>query len=449
MGTKPKKLYIIDTSVLIHNPEAILDFKKNIVILPIGVLEELDRLKKSNTETGYCARDASAVLEGVISTGKSDKRNKEIKMKDGGILRFDMEENHFNLLPSAMQRNKDNAILVIALRMKNEEVGRSITIVAKDINLRVKARALGLKVEDYKTDKVDTSGLHSGIKNITLKPKALTELVKTSLVKSNLIGQHLKDVYPNECFKIKNKGGNSFLTRYEKSSDSLVWINDQTFFKPFNNKGVKPCNDEQILGYSMMTDPGIDLISLFGPAGTGKTLLALLAATLELSMGRYERICIFRINKEIGEPMGFLPGTEEEKMLPWARPIITSLKLLYNRGVTKKKKDGFDRLMENGLVEISGINYIRGDTFSNSFVILDDAQNLTPNQMKAFLTRIGEGSKCVLTGDLEQIDDYRLDPQSSGLSKVLSAFPGQPKYAQLRLQKTERSELAALAARLL
>jgi PhoH-like ATPase len=461
MTEESKKIYILDTSVLIHDPEAIYEFNDNHLVIPIAVLEELDGLKKAPGDLGFSAREASRNLDKVFRDVGSDDISSGIRIKSGGTLRFDLNNNSYELLPSVMERSKDNSIILAAIRIKKEHPETRVVVVSKDINMRLKAIALQVEAEDYEADKVkDIDALYAGIDDLILPENVLANFYQhNKLSKFRELYKRYGEgsFFPNKCFRVSSTEDGKFaLVRYIQELDSIIWVNTPDFFK--NQRGaIKPINDEQILAYAMATDLSIELLSLFGPPGTGKTLMALLAGYNQLDV-EYEKILVFRATKEIGEPLGFLPGTKEEKMAPWARPITTSLKLIagggkQDRGFGEHDKGGMFEpeleLMRYGHVEVLSLNNIRGDTFHDTYVIIDDAQNLTQHQMKAVLTRAGKGSKYVLTGDLDQIDDHRLDAHSSGLTKVLSVFPGEESYGQLNLLKGERSSLANTSARLL
>lgn len=460
-----RKTYVLDTSVLIHDPSALREFDDNHLVLPIAVLEELDGLKKARGDLGYSARETLRSLDKLIKDVGSDDVRSGIKMEGGGTLRFDTNTNSYELLPSNMERSRDNSIILAAMRIKNSNLEARVIVVSKDINMRLKAIALGVEAEDYEADKVkNIDALYSGVEDLCLPDSFLAELYKHGKLEDfkDIHGMYgNKVIFPNSCFRLSSSGkGKVALARYIAGTDSVVWIDNPTFFNRLTNEDgpIKPINDEQIFAYYMAMDPNIKILSLYGPPGTGKTLMALRAGRDQLG-SRYERILVFRGTKDIGEPLGYLPGTEDEKIAPWARPIATSLKLItgggkHSKGSDEHNKNGsFDpgnELMRYGLVEVLTINYIRGDTFHDCFVIVDDAQNFTPHQIKAVLTRIGSGSKCILTGDLDQIDEPLLDAHSSGLTKVLNVFPGKnDMYAQLNLVKGERSAIANMASRLL
>ncbi len=450
-----KKIYVLDTSVLIHNPEAIFDFGDNKIIIPIAVLEELDGLKSAKGDLGFSAREASRNLDSVFGNASPEEISSGIMIEGGALLSFDLNKNDFNLLPPVMKHSADNSILLVAIRIKNYNEKARVIVVSKDINLRLKAIALNLEAQDYEADKVkDLAGLYEGIFELTLSDEYLALFYKNGMIEE--FSSEFDNPIPNQCFRVRSVDNKRVaLARYIKSKNILLWVNTPDFFKSFDS-GIKPINDEQILAYDMIVDPNIYLVSLFGAPGTGKTLMSLLGGKNQLG-SRYKKIKIFRATKPVGDDIGFLPGTEAEKMDPWARPIMTTFRLLYG-GQSFERGSGFDskggsfypsdELIKHGLLEISSMNYVRGDSFHDSFVVIDDAQNLTQHQMKALLTRAGKGSKYILTGDLNQVDGY-LDAYSSGLTKVLSVFPGLEKYGQLKLIKGERSELANEADKLL
>ena len=458
MLAESKKVYVLDTSVLIHDPEAVFEFDDNYLLIPIAVLEELDGLKKAQGDLGFRAREALRNLNQLFDNLGSEDLKQGIKIKNGGMLRFDLNSNSYELLPSVMDRSRDNSIILAAIRIKKENPENKVVVVSKDVNMRIKALFLGVEAEDYEADKVrDIDVLYTGVSNLSISENSLAQFYQDGRLR-DFSGIFEGDLKSNQCFRLSSDNNDKIaLARYIKSEDSLIWVNPPIFFDSFSGE-IKPINDEQILAYDMLTDSDIRLVSLFGPPGTGKTLIALLAGINQLQSS-YEKMVIFRATKELGDSLGFLPGDKEEKMAPWAKPIVNTLRFLYG-GKTHKmgscdsdKRGSFypsDELIFKGLLEIDSFNFIRGDTFYDSYVVVDDAQNLTPHIMKALLTRCGPGSKIVLTGDLRQIDDSHLDAHSSGLTRVLSRFPGNYEaYGQLNLVKGERSDLANAADQLL
>lgn len=410
------KNYVLDTNVLIHDPEAIYSFEDNNVFVPLPVIEELDRLKKEQGRVGRSARAAIRVLEELRNRGNL---HDGVKLNNGGRLIIPvLSESDFDRhqVKFLFEKYVDNWILSYAMFLRTTRTEPTI-IVSKDISLRLKALAIGLDAEDYLTDKSDLSMLPVGY------------ISADSLSKLNIPG-----LYVNEYIEC-NEGYFRF------DGQDFVEINSK--MKIF---GITPRNKEQLFALDALINDELKLVSLIGIAGTGKTFLAL-AAALEKTLveGVYERVIVARpLIPMGGKDIGYLPGALEEKISPWMSGVMDNLEYLCRLNSVSLKD-----LMKKEIIELEALTYIRGRSIPKQFIIIDEAQNLTPLEVKTILTRAGEGTKVVLTGDPYQIDTPYLDESSNGLVYAASRFLGKPIAAHVFLKKGERSELASLAAELL
>ena len=392
-----------------------------------------------------------------------------VSLPSGGKLIIDYNGVGFNKLPVGLERVNDNRIITIAKMWQKKETERDVVIITKDINLRLKASACGIKAEDYLSDKKikKAEDLYSGVVEICLPIKKefmVERWYKEFKIPFVEIGEEIKrereKLLFNQCCLIKThriSGSERVMLALYKGKYFKVI---QRMSKNCREKGkIIPLNIEQDFAYGLLMDDEIELVTLVGKAGTGKTLIALLAG-YHLLEEKYEQILVYRPNIELGNPLGFLPGDRKEKFEPWTYPIIDNLKIILapegQKDYTGKKKEhkskNFDivgEFLESGLISIEPINYIRGRSLHNCFVIIDEAQNLTPHAIKSVITRAGSRTKMVLTGDIYQIDNPYLDSTSNGLSYVVEKMKGQATFGHITLRKSERSRLAEMAANLL
>lgn len=442
-----RKHFVLDTNVLLHDPQGVLDaFAENHLVIPIVVTEELDRLKRDPI-VGFEVREITRKLEDLRKGGNISEG---VPTKGGGSLRIDANHADFKDLPLGFTKTPDNIILLVARGLQGQNIDKQepVVLVTKDINLRLKANAMGLTAEDYESDKTaSVDKLYGGIVTLPAEEADIAEIHrvgKLALPDTGLIAEHLRTKPPNVCCILQNgREDRAALALYKKKEGTLHLVK-----KPrkrlARNGGIAPRNDKQCMAYDLVMDEGISLVTLVGEAGTGKTLMALLAGVELLKKKKFKKMIVFRPNVEVGDPMGFLPGNITEKFEPWAKPVISCLNLALS-GTDKTALD----MMKKGELEIHPFNYIRGMTYMDSIVLVDESQNISPHVVKTAVTRMGERSKMVLTGDLKQIDSRFLDAQSNGLSHVIYRFPGQEIYGHLTLTKSERSVLAEIAARLL
>jgi PhoH-like ATPase len=437
-----KKIFVIDTNVLLHDPHAIFSFEDNDVIIPIVVIEELDKFKKGIDEMGRNARQVSRFLDEFRQKGKLSQG---VPLEGGGNLRVELNHQSPQLLPNELIATKaDNRILATALNLMHDNL--PVVLVTKDTNLRIKADALGLRAEDYESDTVTLDELYSGETELSVPPGVIDEFY----VKGELLPADPKP-YPNQFVLIKNSANPSqtALSRYSQQKNSLVPI--------ANTKhgvwGITARNKQQQFALDLLLNDDIHLVTLVGRAGTGKTLLALAAGVEKTIENRaFQRLVVSRPVFPLGKDIGYLPGDVEEKLRPWMQPIRDNLDFLMGAsavaGRAKGKKD-LQSLFDLGMIEVEPLTYIRGRSMPNQYLIVDEAQNLTPHEIKTIITRAGEGTKVVLTGDPYQIDNPYIDSSSNGLTFVVDRFKKEPIAGHITLVKGERSDLAELAATLL
>jgi len=427
------KNYILDTNVLIHDPYCIFKFEDNNLIIPFPVIEEIDKLKTRSDKVAKSAREVARILDGLrekMSLQKGVKLPNEGTLK---ILAIEKNDPRYKM-PSYLGESKDNFILYYALYLKEVEKDLKTIIVSKDLNLRIKADALGIESQDYLSDKIDIKLLPDGYIIIDEPTKALETKDVYTLSELDLDCE----LYPNTYLKYGEK-----LLRYNKKKQLFEKV-----FVNFNTEifGIKPRSAEQVFALDALLDPDIPFVTLVGIAGTGKTLLALAAGLYNiLEKKLYNRLLISKPVIPMGKDIGYIPGNIEEKMRPWLQSIYDNLDFLF-KGKGKRPEE---YLTKKDLMEIEVLSYIRGRTIPNQYMIVDEAQNLTPGEVKTILTRVGEGTKIVLTGDPYQIDNPYLDSSSNGLVYAASKFKEIELAANITMKKGERSELATISAEIL
>jgi PhoH-like ATPase len=441
---KAKKIFVLDTSVLLHDHNCINNFEDNYVAIPITVLEELDKFKVGNDIKNFEARECIRIID-RLSENHSLQTWIPLSNGSGGKLKIVL--NTSDNLPSNAEkifddRKNDHKILNAALQLQFEEKKTKVVMVTKDINLRIKAKALDLPAEDYKHGKVkDNMMMYSGMSLIEdVESEFIRKLYQDGESKKlTVLG---KDKMMNHFYILKN-GQSSALAFFNGKEKTLQRVDKVYAY------GIKPKNAEQAFAMHAILNPDVKLVTISGVAGTGKTLLAL-AGSLELK-NTYDQLFLARpivplSNKEIG----FLPGDAEEKVNPYMQPLWDNLTFIKNQfGENEKKRKAIDEMQTAGKITICPLAFIRGRSLSNCIIIVDEAQNLTPHEVKTIITRAGENTKVILTGDVRQIDTPYLDEQSNGLSFVIERLKGQDLYCHVTLEKGERSELANLANDLL
>ncbi len=437
------KFFVLDTNVLLHDPQSLFRFQDNTIIVPITVIEEVDRFKKDMNETGRNARAVSRILDALREKGSLANG---IAMPGGGSLRVELcEEQALNRLPKDLRDDKgDNRILAVALATKERFASETVIFVTKDTNLRIKADAIGIAAEDYESDKVDIQELYAGARNLEIDPEAIDRFYGQTWLESP------DGLLPNEFATLVDRSNPSHtaLCRFDAAQGKVVPV------RKIPKEGIwsiYPRNREQQFALDALMDDSVKLVSLVGKAGTGKTLLAIAAGLQKVAEENvYNRLLVSRPVFPMGKDLGFLPGDIEEKLTPWMQPIFDNVELLISGHESEKRHSkGYKELMAMGLLDIEPLTYIRGRSIPNQYMIVDEAQNLTPHEIKTIVTRAGEGTKIVLTGDPYQIDNPYVDSSSNGLSYLVERFKNERISAHVTLTRGERSELAELAANLL
>ena len=437
-----KKTYILDTNVLIHDPNALFNFEDNNIILPIYVVEEIDKLKRSEGEKGRNARLTARTIDELRQNGSLFKG---VTLPKGGTFRVEIKGDYKNL-PSFLQKDvMDNRILAVVIEL-SKEINEKVILVTKDINMRIKADALDIPVEDYETDTVSIDELYKGYAEIIVNDEDYKKYIKSGKLKIDEL--YKGEVYPNECFKVKCED-REHLGIYnidKKRIEKLTYADIELW-------GIRAKNSEQSFAVELLMNPEIQVVTLVGQAGTGKTLLAL-AAALEQVVERsiYKKIFVARPIIPMGKDLGYLPGGEKEKLRPWVQPIYDNFDFLASNKGNEDRKSGEKAIFgleAMGLLKVEALTYIRGRSIPKGLLIIDEAQNLTPHEVKTIVTRAGEDTKIIFTGDPYQIDNPYLDANSNGLTYLAEKFKNEKISGHVTLEKGERSALAELAAKLL
>jgi PhoH-like ATPase len=430
-------------NVLLHDPNCLVSFQDNNVLIPIEVIEEIDRFKRESTELGRNARTVSRLLDTWRARGPLGDG---VQLPGGGLFRIIFEKKALPTSATAIStipRSVDNLILARGLSVREAEPDLPLVVVTKDINLRLKADAVGLPAEDYETDRVQLSELYSGIIEKPATPAMLAKFKS----EQELPLPEGSGYRPNEYVVLLDEANpkRSLLAKVDLSGTRLVPILDSRD----GVWGIKPRNREQHFALDALLDDRIKLVTLMGKAGTGKTLIALAAGLRKTVVDReFRRVLVARPTVSMGKEIGFLPGTLEEKLGPWMQPIHDALELLSDLNMGQESRRSAD-LMRNGNIVVEALSYIRGRSIPHQFMIIDEAQNLTPLEVKTIVTRVGQGTKIVFTGDPWQIDNPYVDSSSNGFVHLIDRLRGQALTAHVQLEKGERSELAELAANLL
>lgn len=459
--TKKQKIFVIDTNVLMHDPTAIFRFKQHDIYIPIIVLEELDRAKKGLSEVARNVRYVSRILDEIIANSTDDiSQGAQLPDHSGqqslGRLHFHMDSVRSPLPSGLVPDTADNILLGVTHDLEKNHPDKDVILVTKDITLRIKAHALDIRAEDYANDHVidDADLLYSGVAK--LETDFWEQHGENLAVRKDKEGQALYQIsgviddgwHPNQfLYSDGTQPFEAVVKRIENNSASIATTKDYTSDK---NKvwGINARNREQNFALNMLMDTEVDFVSLVGHAGTGKTLLTLAAALAQtLEDKRYVEIIMTRITVPVGEDIGYLPGTEEEKMEPWMGALEDNLDVLHN--MNSKNQNDWGRAATHDLlrsrIRIKSLNFMRGRTFLNKFVIIDEAQNLSPHQLKTLITRAGPGSKIVCLGNIAQIDTPYLTETTSGLTFVVDRFKHWEHSGHITLQRGERSRLADYA----
>ncbi len=435
-----QKRIVLDTNVLLHDPFAISRFGEHEVVLPIYVVEELDQFKKSVNGLG---RNARAVARQLDALRKEGRLNEGVPLPNGGHLKvMILPQNLPEATQFAVQHMYDNLILQCAIVLKQEDPDRDVLLVTKDTNLRIRADAVGLTAEDYEPAPVDVSLLYQGHREVVVSSEQIRQAFRDGL------SLEIDDVSANEYIVLVDRDSETHtaLGRFRSETGLITAV-------PRMEEGVwgiRPKNREQMCALDILLDDEVKVVTMVGKAGTGKTLLALAAGLKRTTDDqRYQRVLVSRPIFPLGKDIGFLPGTVEEKLDPWMKPIFDNVEFLLGRRSDGRRGRGPETLVDMGVLEIEPLTYIRGRSIPHQYMIVDEAQNLTPHEVKTILTRAGGGTKLVFTGDPYQIDNPYVDASDNGLVYLVNRLRDQPLAGSITLMQGERSPLAEMAANVL
>lgn len=443
---KTPKIFVLDTNVVLHDCRSIFNFQDNDVYIPVSVIEELDKFKKGDDNLGYNARAFVRDLDKISDNLLFDKGVPLGKGK--GHIKIEMGHGYTQVIrESLLDDIPDHRIIATAVWLRDNNPGRKVILVTKDINMRLKAKALGLMAQDYLSDKVEEKRVVKTEKEV-LTVRNLNENQIRQIRSSSdgapysQLGMKRKPVC-NQFYKIYDKSRNVTLARYDNRKETVIQVKPRTAY------GIVPRNDEQVLALDSVMNPDIKLIALTGRAGSGKTLLALAGALAQA--GNFKQILLSRpVIPLKNQELGFLPGSVDKKIGPYMLPLFDNLAVIRNSFAPDSKEVAdIEEMLKTEKLVINPLAYIRGRSLNNVFFIVDESQNLTPHEVKTIITRAGEGTKIVFTGDIYQIDQPYLDFYSNGLTNLCDKFFGKSIFAHINLTKGERSELAELADRLL
>ncbi|MBP1999199.1 PhoH-like ATPase [Paenibacillus shirakamiensis] len=442
-----RKIFVLDTNVLLHDPNAIFAFEEHEVVIPAVVLEEMDSKKRNPEEIGRNARVVSRLLDGLREKGHL---HSGVQLDHGGSLKVELNHRSFVKVQEMFgEITNDNRILAVALNYHIEEQQqsnpRAVVLVSKDVLVRIKADVVGLTTQDYLTDRTAGPGdLYAGYSNIKVHPSVIDEFYtyRTLAIKPLSLPYTL---YPHEFVILKDEmgSGKSALLKVNEEASRLepLYMSNEPVW------GIAARNAQQRMALELLLNDDIPLVTITGKAGTGKTLLALAAGLLKTEdEHKYKKLLIARPVVPMGKDIGYLPGEKEEKLRPWMQPIYDNLEYLFD---TKKSGDIDKILMGLGSIQVEALTYIRGRSIPGQFIIIDEAQNLSSHEVKTIVSRVGEGSKIILMGDPEQIDHPYLDSSSNGLTYLVERFQKEGISGHITLEKGERSKLAQIAADLL
>ena len=448
-----KKIYVLDTNCYLTDYEAIYKFGTADIIIPLKVLEEVDKHKKRQDGVGLNARNFIRILDELRLKGNL---NKGVRIDKGlGIVRA--RPSDLSTLPGDFDPNQaDNAILACALSVKNENPDKKVIVVSLDINLRVRCDALGIECEAYTKNQVikKANDIYTGQSRLVVDDQLIDRFYAGEQIFLEE-DENTKEFKPNQFVILASSANEkkSGLSRFVAFNKPLLKVKEFVKTKEGTIFGLTPRNKEQQMALNLLMDESVPVVSMMGSAGTGKTLLAI-AAALEYVINRedegqkYEKIIVSRSVMPMGKDIGFLPGTMEEKMAPWIAPIQDNLDTLFSNKAFKNL-DPLEHYKEKGIIQVEALTYIRGRSLNNAFIIIDECQNMNTHEIKTVLTRVGENTKIVLTGDVEQIDNIYLNETTNGLTYAIEKLKGSELTGHVSLTKGERSKVATLAAKLL
>ena len=440
-----KKIYVIDTSVFLSDANCLFRFKNNDIVIPLKVLEEVDKHKKRQDSVGFNAR---LIIKHLDALRSKVSLLKGLRIGKGmGILRVGHASKE---LPDDLDFNvPDHQILSVALRESKENERRKVVVVSRDINMRVIADSLGLISEDYETNSIveDKDKVYDGYAELVVDDEFIEQFYagEEKFLEEELVAKQKTTLHPNQFIMLISSANpkKTALSRFIDYKSPIHKIDSKLECASY---GIKPRNKEQSFAFDLLFDDSIPLVTLIGKAGSGKTLMAI-AAGLEQTLGfgdhNYKKVVVSRPVQPLGKDIGFLPGTMQEKMMPWLMPIQDNLEFILG------DKQMFKSYLEKGTIEIEALTYIRGRSISNAFIIIDEAQNLTAHEVKTIITRVGENTKVILTGDIEQIDNIYTNETSNGLTYAIERFKTSHLSGHITFKKGERSKIATLASQLL
>ncbi|MDD4223170.1 MAG: PhoH family protein [Candidatus Cloacimonetes bacterium] len=442
-----EKIFVLDTNVLIHNPQSLFSFEDNRVVIPIVVIEEIDQFKKGVDEKSRNARQIGRYLDGLRTQGSLQEG---VKMENGGIIQVSVNKDVTDTASQLIFLDRiDNLIIGTALFFKQKYPKALVTLVSKDANVRIKADSVGINAENFETDSIKFEELYTGCETLELEDAEFDAINGKKFI-ANSFGE----LCPNQFIRFFKKSSPETVRtlRYNKANNALYTLQSYTGQQVY---GISARNFEQEMALDLLLDDTVRLVSLSGIAGTGKTLLAMAAGLQKVvEEQKYTRLVISRPISPLGHDLGYLPGTKSDKFNPWMQPIYDNMDILLSlhediktENMKGKRKPSLEDFLDYGFLELEPLTYIRGRSLPDQFIIIDEAQNLTPHEMKTIITRAGENTKLVLTGDPYQIDIPYLDSASNGLSVAVEKLKHEDIVGHITLEKGERSQLADLAAK--
>lgn len=456
-----RKIFVLDTSVVIHDPQSIHTFGDNDVVIPLAVISEIDMFKTGDDQKAFNAREFSRVLDRLKEEHETLLTFVPLPQPATGGICISGAMDYVRKVPLEFdQARKDREIIATALRWAAEHKDRQVVLVSKDTNVRLMGHATGLVTEDYKRGQIrNVDELSQNTVSLSVDDQSVDRLMKEGWLPTQDLGREGASLRENQCLTLVGNGdshGKSVLAVVERHPEGMLLrrlLRDECRLWT-----LTPRNREQIFASTLLRNPSVRLVTLIGKAGTGKTLLAMAAGldqVLEPKRRQYRKIVVMRPIVSVGKEMGWLPGDVNDKIHPWMKPIFDNVQFLLGDDKKEKHSDNgghqyrLQQLLEQGVIELEALSFVRGRSINDAFIVIDEAQNLTPHEIKTLMTRAAGKSKVVLTGDLQQIDTPYLDAHSSGLTHVVKKFREQPIAGHTTLVKGERSELAELAADLL
>jgi len=443
-------IIVLDTNVLLHDPNALFNFKGERIVIPMTVIEEVDKFKKSVDEIGRNARQISRYLDKLRKEGSLQKG---VEIDNQTVIQVVMSRKVDSITSDVLLSDEnDNLIIGTALHVQKSNPDHKVILISKDANVRIKADAVGLLANDYEADRVNFEELFTGYNDLEVEKDIFTTFQEKKEIVSPVEG-----FFPNQYVRLINKADpeERVLTRFHHEDNILKEL---VHYKGDVVFGIKSRNDEQTMAIDLLLDDKVQMVTLIGKAGTGKTLIAIAAGLQKVvEENRYSRLVISRPISPLGKDLGYLPGTKTEKFDPWMQPIYDNMEILIhshgelddnrNGKIFNKKRPSLNDFLDHGFIELEPLTYIRGRSLPDQYIIIDEAQNLTPHEMKTIITRAGEGTKIVMTGDPYQIDIPYLDSESNGLSMSVEKLKQETIVGHVTLLKGERSKLADIAAR--